>query len=171
MKPCVFLVSVLVGSIGLSTLTAGEQSLQTRTIDPKKVKPIGEEAAEQPLDTLLSRCQKMLDRQIAVYNGTRGLYKVIQGTADKQPRPEDQQTSLKLSDNEKANVAEATNAINMLEAEESAVAFVEALRELREDMKRVQQRLEISDVGIATQAIEQDIIDTLTDLITALKKG
>ena len=59
----------------------------------------------------------------------------------------------------------------MLEAEGSAVAFPEVFQQVREDMKHVQRRLEVTDVGAVTQAIEKDIIDTLKEMIEALKKA
>jgi hypothetical protein len=85
-------------------------------------------------------------------------------------RDEDRRTAVALSDNEKDIIVEATNAIELLEAEGSAVAFTRALRDLREDMLHVQRRLEISDVGMDTQGIEQEIIDTLKEVIEALGK-
>jgi len=68
-------------------------------------------------------------------------------------------------------VLEASKAIEMLEAEGSAVAFPEVFQQIREDMKHVQRRLDITDVGQVTQAIEKDIIDTLKEMIDALKKA
>ena len=58
----------------------------------------------------------------------------------------------------------------MLEAEGSAVAFPEVFQQVREDMKHVQRRLDVTDVGVVTQAIERDIIASLTEMIEALKK-
>jgi len=59
----------------------------------------------------------------------------------------------------------------MLEAEGTAVAFPEVFQQVREDMKIVQRRLELADVAPVTQAIEQDIIDTLKEMVDALKKA
>ena len=42
---------------------------------------------------------------------------------------------------------------------------------MREDMKTVQRRLGKADVGNVTQAIEEDIIATLKEMIEALKKA
>src|SRR5262249_32529559 len=64
-----------------------------------------------------------------------------------------------------------TKAIEMLEAEGSAVAFPEVFKQVREDMKHVQRRLGVIDTGVVTQAIEKDIIDTLKEMIEALKKA
>jgi hypothetical protein len=45
-----------------------------------------------------------------------------------------------------------------------------AFQQVREDMRNVQRRLEITEVGPFTQRIEQDIIDSLSDMIKALDK-
>ena len=66
---------------------------------------------------------------------------------------------------------EARKAIEILEAEGSAVAFPEVFQQVRDDMIHVQRRLGVSDVGAVTQTIEQDIIDSLKEMIEALKKA
>ena len=50
------------------------------------------------------------------------------------------------------------------------MAFPEAVIELREDMLVVSRRLEESKVGKLSQAIEQDIIESLEEMIDALQK-
>jgi hypothetical protein len=169
MKSWVFLASLLAGAIGLFDLTAGERPPQAMSDVTKKVNPLPEAKVERPLGTLERRCQKMLTMQIAVSDGTADLHKVIKGTADQKPRPKDKEVSLKLSEKEKALIVEVTKTLNMLKAERMAVAIIEVFQDLRADMKRVQRRLKIGNVGIDTQAIEQDVIDTLKDMIKALK--
>ncbi|HMF20470.1 MAG TPA: hypothetical protein VKE98_24890 [Gemmataceae bacterium] len=132
---------------------------------------IREEELERLLAALQARCEKMLAMQIQVLAGTEGVFKAIESHKDKKPARADQQESLKLSDQEKEIVVEATKAIEMLEAEGSAVAFPEVFKQVREDMKHVQRRLGIVDTGVVTQAIEKDIIDTLKEMIEALKKA
>lgn len=135
------------------------------------LKQLREEELERLLAALQQRCEKMLAMQIAVYNGTVGVDGSILNNADKKANRENQAESLKLSDNEKDIVHEATKAIELLEAEGSAVAFPLVFEQVREDMKHVQRRLDVTDVGKVTQAIEQDIIDTLKEMIDALKKA
>jgi hypothetical protein len=170
MKSRMFLASLLAGAIGMCGLTAGEQPRPSQSNDLKEPNQLRDEKTERPLADLMDRCQKTLDMQVTVYDGTKGLHKVIQHTPDKKPRPEDQQASLKLAANERDIVLEATKAIDMLEAERAAVAVAEVLREVRKDMERLQLRLKGSDVGIDTQALEQDVIETLKDVISSLKK-
>jgi hypothetical protein len=109
--------------------------------------------------------------QMQVLAGTEGTAKAIDNNPDKKPKHENKQESLRLSDQEKDIVMEANKAIEMLEAEGSAVAFPEVFQQVREDMKHVQRRLEVTDVGPVTQTIERDIIDTLKEMIEALKKA
>ncbi|MFO0866338.1 MAG: hypothetical protein U0744_17125 [Gemmataceae bacterium] len=84
---------------------------------------------------------------------------------------EHKQDALRLSDREGEIVLEASKAIEMLEAEGSAVAFPEVFQQVREDMKSVQRRLGTADVGNLTQEIEKDIIASLKEMIDALKKA
>jgi hypothetical protein len=135
------------------------------------LRQIREEELERLLAALQARCEKMLAMQLQVLSGTEGIFRVVETLADKKPSRQNQQDSLRLSDNEKDIVTEATKAIEMLEAEGSAVAFPEVFQQVRQDMMHVQRRLEITDVGVVTQAIEKDIVDTLKEMIEALKKA
>lgn len=135
------------------------------------LRQLREEELERLLAALQARCEKMLDLQMKVLAGTEGVFKVVDTSADKKPTRQNQQDSLKLSDTEKEIVVEATKAIEMLEAEGSAVAFPEVFQQVRQDMMHIQRRLEITDVGLVTQAIEKDVIDTLKEMIEALKKS
>ena len=169
MKTQVFLISVLAGAISALALTAGEQPRQSQADDLKKVKKVSEEELNRILDKLRDDCQKMLARQIAAYDATKGLHKIIEGADEKKPRPEDQQAALKLAADEMDAIKEAAKAIDMLETMTDVVAFTEEFRELRKDMKRVQRLLKNSDVGRETQAIEKDIIQTLREMISQLR--
>ncbi len=135
------------------------------------LRQLREEELERLLAALIVRCERMLAMQIQVLHGTEQVAKGIDLNPDKKANRQNQQDSLKLSDDEKEIVLEASKAIEMLEAEGSAVAFPEVFQQVREDMKHVQRRLGIVDVGQVTQAIEKDIIDTLKEMIEALKKA
>ena len=130
-----------------------------------------EEELERILAALLSRCEKMLAMQVEVLNGTESVQKAILTNASKKPERENTIDSHKLSDREKEIVNEATKAIEILEAEGTAVAFPEVFQQVREDMKHVQRRLDVTDTAIVTQAIERDIIASLSEMIAALKKA
>ena len=135
------------------------------------LRQLREEEMERTLADLLRRCEKMLAMQINVYNGTKGLDAAAKLNSDQQPSRENKADSLKLSDNEGEIVVEARKAIEILEAEGSAVAFPEVFHQVRDDMTNVQRRLGVADVGLVTQNIEVDIIDSLKEMIEALKKA
>jgi hypothetical protein len=135
------------------------------------LRQLREEEMERVLADLLRRCEKMLAMQIAVFNGTVNVAKAIAGNSDKLATRENKAEALKLSDQEGEIVVEAKKAIEVLEAEGSAVAFPEVFQQVREDMSHVQRRLGVSDVGEVTQTIEQDIIESLKEMIEALKKA
>lgn len=138
----------------------------------KLLRQTREEELERLLAALEARCRKMLEMQIAVLAGTEQTHKaVLLHRDDKVAQRADQQSALKLSDQEKEIIQEANKAIQMLEEEGSAVAFPEVFQQVREDMKHVQRRLEIADVAEVTQQVEKDIIESLKEMIEALKKA
>jgi hypothetical protein len=137
----------------------------------KLLRQMREEELERLLAALQARCEKMLAMQMQVLTGTEATHKSILANLDQKPKHENKQESLRLSDQEKDIVVEANKAMEMLEAEGSAVAFPEVFQQVREDMKHVQRRLEVTEVGSVTQTIERDIIETLKEMIEALKKA
>lgn len=160
------LAALLVGTVSLTAPCAGD-----RSNDPTEVTRPRQEKLEQPFTALESSCLKMLERQVAVFNGTKHLHKVIQGTAGKRLRTEDQRAAVKLADDTGEIIALVSKVIAVLEAEGAAVAFPELWQELRKEMQHVQRRLVSGDVGTTTQAIEVDIIDTLQEMLKALRKA
>jgi hypothetical protein len=130
-----------------------------------------EEELERLLNALENRCRQMLEMQRLVKAGTIDVHKAIEANEGKKANRANQQDSGRLADKERAIVNEATKAIELIEAEGSAVAFAEVFRQVRTDMQTVQGLLEKTKVGMETQAIEQDIIDALIDMIKALQKA
>jgi hypothetical protein len=126
--------------------------------------------AGESMASLVERCQKMLERQIAVHDATKDVHKAIQTNTSKKAGPKDQKISVELSDKQKAIVVDAKAAIEMLKGEGAAVAFLETFEKLCIDMECVQRRLESGDVGDDILAIEEGIIQTLKDVIAALHK-
>jgi hypothetical protein len=157
----------MMSQIQVACLVAGAISTFSLAAEPQPSDSRQEVPGQFPA-TLVDRFRKMLDMQVTVQRGTARLSEVDVGNPAKKVREEDPRTAVALSANEKDIIVEATNAIELVEAEGSAVAFAKALRELREDTLHVQRRLEISDLGMDTQGIEQEIIDTLKEIIEAL---
>lgn len=134
------------------------------------LKQLREEEIERLLAALQVRCEHMLIMQIEVRDGTVSIGESVKKNNNKVSNLH-KNDALKQSDKEKEIVNEATKAIELLEAEGSAVAFPEVFKQIRVDMKDVAKRLEGADVGEITVAIENDIIKTLEEMIDALKKA
>jgi hypothetical protein len=132
------------------------------------LKQLREEEIERLLAALQARCERMLAMQIGVRDGTVALDKAID---KKEPNREQQQNSNVLSDKEEEIVREANQAIGIIQAEGSAVAFAEVFFQVRGDMTNVATRLRKTDTAVVTQTIENDIIATLQEMIEALKKA
>jgi hypothetical protein len=106
-------------------------------------------------------CDRMLEIQLRVQAGTKA---IAQGNVARVWE------ALPLAFEQARIVGEANRAIEMLEAEGSAVAFHEVFIQVRDDMQQVQRRLAVGDVGKVTQALEDDIVDTLQEMTKALRK-
>ncbi len=130
-----------------------------------------EEEAKRLLAALQQRCERMLAMQIEVRDGTAATENAIRTNADKKPTRTEVQRALGLGDREDEIVREATKAIELLQAEGSAVAFPEVFIQVRSDMQDVAGRLRKTDTAQMTQTIEQDIIDSLKEMIEALKQA
>lgn len=127
-----------------------------------------EEEIERVLADLQKRCEKMLQMQEIVNTGTKQIHSRIFSLG--KPEREDEQNSRRLSEDEDKIVSEADNAIAVIEAEGTAVAFIEVFHQVRNDMVQVSRRLGRIDPGQATQMIEDDIVVTLKEMIDAFKK-
>jgi hypothetical protein len=135
------------------------------------LRQLREEEMKRLLEALQSRCQRMLALQLEVYDGTVHVAKDIAESPDKKASRAEEQRSLQLSDREQQIVGIASQAIQLLETEGSAVAFPEAFHQVKEDATQVTRRLGKADVGTVTQVTEQDIIATLKEMIEALEKA
>lgn len=135
------------------------------------LRQLREEEMERLLAALQARCEQMLAMQIEVYEGTKRVDKAIGQNSDKKAGRDEELKSLQLSDREQDIVRLANKALELLEAEGSAVAFPEVFIQVRDDMKSVANRLGKVDVGQVTQTIEEDIIATLKEMVEALKKA
>ena len=119
------------------------------------------------LAMLEARFRKMLQMQQEVYEGTLRLDKVP--SAERTHNHEIE--SSRLSGKQSQIVVEVDKALLVLREDGSAIAFPEAVEQIREDMQQVVQRLAQTKVGQVTQNIEEDIITALQEMIDALKKA
>jgi hypothetical protein len=130
------------------------------------LRQLREEERDRFLAMLEARFQRMLAMQLIVYDGTVKLDKTPE--ADRSSRHSAR--SLQLARQEEEIAVEASKAITLLREEGSAIAFPEAVEQMRDDMRIVVTRLERTDVAELTQAIEREIIDALEEMIDALQK-
>jgi hypothetical protein len=165
------LASVLAPVIGVSALTGGEWARPGQTDDRRNADLFQEEKVEQPLGDFRGRVQKMLDVQTSVREKTLALDKLRGRAAAKAARRRDRPVSLKLAAEEKKLVVEATIVLDVLESEGPAIAFRQFVEQLREDMRRVQRLLERGHLGTDIQAIEDDILDSLKEIVASLRRG
>jgi hypothetical protein len=128
------------------------------------------QAPPETMGGLDGACRRMLNLQIAVSNRTLDLHEETESRGVKKPLPEDRKECRKLAASEQPIIKEVTQVIDDIMAGGGAVAFAEVFQQLRDDMKQVQRRLDAGDVGKATQDLEKDIIATLQEMLTALKK-
>jgi hypothetical protein len=131
------------------------------------LRQLREEEMSRMLAMLEGRFRKMLDAQVEVYEGTQRVDQVPQTQRDR----DDEIEAGRLSRKEAQIVVEADKCLGVLREEGTAVAFPEAVVEMRDDMQQVVERLARTDVGQLTQGIETDIIAALEEMIAALKKA
>jgi hypothetical protein len=131
------------------------------------LRQLREEEMERILASLEARFTKMLQMQRAVLEGTIELDKVPR---DRWTRVE-QNRSGDLSSKESEIDLEAEKALALLREEGSAVAFPEAVGQMREDIRQVIERLSQAKVDKLTQDVEQDVIAALEEMLKALKKA
>jgi len=140
----------------------------------KRLKMLRLEEAEQILAALRHRCEKMKMMQIDVLNnptdGTIATEKAILSNSDQKPTDANFQASLRLAAKEKEIIVEIDKCLEILRTDATGVAFPVAFEQVRDDMRNVYRRLDGADVGKLNQSIQQDIIDSLDDMIKALKQ-
>jgi hypothetical protein len=139
---------------------------QARAELEEVLRQLREEEKERTLTLLAARFRKMLDVQMTVYEGTQ----VLAAVAEKQRGHREQIEAGRLSSLEAKLVVEADKALLLLREEGSSVAFPEMVEMMRDDMQQVTQWLADVEVGELTQAIEQEIIESLEELIAALEQ-
>jgi hypothetical protein len=124
------------------------------------------------LANLEARISRMLAIQKDVKTNTVELNKIAVKAPDLKLREViDVQRAVQQSDREGEIVAEADKTLQILQAEGTVVAFPGVLEEVRKDMIRIKERLYVGIVNDDTIAIEQDVIDALTEMLEALKKA
>lgn len=131
------------------------------------LRQLREEEIERTLAVLEARFRKMLQMQEAVYEGTVRLDGV---PASDRTRSHEIEAS-RLSGRESQIVVEVDKAAMLLREDGSAVAFPEAIAQMRDDMAQIVARLAKANTGKITQNIEEDVLAALKEMIDSLQKA
>jgi hypothetical protein len=122
------------------------------------------------LADLKQRCERMLQIQKEVRDGTVALDAEVQKLSDKQPTVAQRARANALADKEGLIVKEVEGALKVLASEGSAIAFRMTFEQVGKDASAVQKRLNKANTDRVTVAVENQIIQTLEEMIEALKK-
>jgi hypothetical protein len=131
------------------------------------LRQLREEELERLLAFLEARFKKMLQMQVAVYEGTLRLDRVPQAKRDRTFLTQ----SGRLNRDESLIEIEADKALRLLREDGTSVAMSESVTEMIDDIKQVQVFLSRGETGNITQGVEEDIIAALEEMIEALKKA
>ncbi len=143
-----------------------ELELAKRDLE-KILRQLREEEMERVLAMLEARLLKMLKLQRDVLEGTLRLDKVPQASRDHNHEIE----AGRLSSRQVEIVVEADRALLVLREDGTAVALPEALSQARQDMQQVVERLSEDKVNKVTQALQEEIITALQEMIESLKRA
>jgi len=124
------------------------------------------EEREETLRDLEARFRDMLLKQRPINEGTAALDQLGR---ENFKRAEQLQLA-DLATNERALSEQAATCLHILDEEGTTVAFPRVVSQLSQDMGTVADRLAGAEVGTLTQTIEQEIVDTLKQLLDAVKK-
>lgn len=124
------------------------------------------EEREETLRDLEARFRDMLLKQRPINEGTAALDQLGR---ENFKRAEQLQLA-DLATNERALSEQAATCLHILDEEGTTVAFPRVVSQLSQDMGTVADRLAGAEVGTLTQTIEQEIVDTLEQLLDAVKK-
>lgn len=133
----------------------------------KILQQLREEEMQRTLAMLEQRFRKMLAAQIDVYEATQRLDSV----AIAQRTRNDEIEAGRQSRRESSIADDARRALELLKQDGTSVAFPEAVQQLIDDLDQTAAWLGEAKVGALTQALEQDIITALEEMIGALEKA
>jgi hypothetical protein len=133
----------------------------------KILRQLREEEIGRMLAMLEARFRQMLQWQEEVYEGTVRLDKVPSAERGHNHEIE----SSRLGGKESQILVELDKALLLLRDDGSAVAFLEAAQQMRDDIVQIVERLAAAKVGRLTQTTEEDVLAALKEMIEAFKKA
>ena len=148
--------------VALKELKAVEKELE------ELLRQLREEELERLLAFLEARFKKMLEMEVAVYEGTLRLDR----TPQNQRGAAFITQTARLGRDQSLIEIEAEKALNLLREDGTSVAMTESVMEMIGDMKQVQVFLSQGKTAeIPTRQVEEDIIAALEEMIEALKRA
>lgn len=131
------------------------------------LRQLREDERESYLTLLEARFQNLLKRQQQINSETIRLNSIPEGDRPQQNYASQTDTIRKEQDD---NAREAEKTLHLLKEEGSSVAFPEAVEQMHRNMRVVVGRLLQQDTGKTTQLVEQLIVETLEEMIAALRQ-
>ena len=142
---------------------AEEQLEQAKTELENILRQEREQEIESTLRTLEERFKLMLQMQLELNSKTLTL------AAAEKTESEKAIESFGIASLQKKGMLEADKALLMLNEEGSSFAIAGTLRQIRSDMEKIKERLEVAKVDSITEALQKDVAGGLNDLVAALQ--
>jgi hypothetical protein len=151
----------------IESMEAAEKQLAEAKKQLEEIlRQLREEEVDSKLKLLEERFRGMLEQQIRINESTVKL----SSTPVDARSTEFEIAANKLANAENSIAVEAGRALVLLKEDGSSIAFPVTVQELQRDMVQVADRLATAKVNEITIGIEEDIADTLNELIAALVK-
>ena len=125
-----------------------------------------QEEKEEILRDLEMRFREMLSKQKAINAETL----VVDDIGSENLKRSDKLQIAELSDRQLSLSQDAAKCGHILDEEGSTIAFPRVVAQLATDMTVVSKRLASLRTGVLTQTIQEEIVDTLSQLLEAVKK-
>lgn len=118
---------------------------------------------------LEKEAQSLLKLQLEIQTDTLNVRNQIEKSDDKKPPIRDVLAIEKIAKLQSANVTATKKMLKALDNEKTAVAFTQVMEEILKDMQAVEKNLEKNDLGAATTQIQKDLVESLKDVVRALR--
>lgn len=125
-----------------------------------------QEQREETLRDLEARFREMLSKQRAINDATVRLDRIGSDDFQRAERLE----LADLSTRQRALSEDAATCLHILDEDGTTIAFPRVMEQLSDDMGTVSDRLADYLVGILTQTIEREIVETLEQLLEAVQR-
>jgi uncharacterized protein (UPF0147 family) len=139
----------------------------------KALNQLRQEQREETLRDLEARFREMLSRQRPINEATIRLDRTDRQESTSVPRKFRRAEQLELADlstEQRALSQDAATCLHILDEDGTTIAFPRVMEQLSDDMATVADRLAAYRVAVLTQTIEQEIVDTLEQLLEAVQQ-